>query len=167
MYILTNEPVKFSLLLAIFPFGTPKYLNNGLDNLIMHTYLDNIKEFLKPNRWKILITIILSIPFIVLLAIPNITGQYFEVLIFLFCITTYPTTLLLDMLHYGMHQIISISSLIINYYIWACIYFSFYKILTKESMSKKDFVFVLLFFLILIVSFYIAGQWFYSRTSFG
>ena len=133
----------------------------------MHSYLDNIKEFLKPNRWKILISIMLSIPCIVLLAIPNISGQYFEIVILLFCITAQPINLLLYLLYYEMHPIISISSVIINYYLWACIYFSFYKGLTKESISKKDFVFVLLFFLILIVSFFIASQWFYCVTGFG
>ena len=126
----------------------------------MHTYIDKIKEFLKPNRWKILITIILSIPFIFYLALANITEPYIKFLGVLSLITAFPSTLVMDML-YNSNPPIIISSLttLINHYIWACIYFSVYKILTRKSMNKKDIIVILIFFLILFILFYIGIIW--------
>ena len=134
-----------------------EYLNNSTGNIRAYINLDKIKEFFKPNRWKLLITIILSIPLIIFILIyPTITESYYTMcLIFLVLVTSFPSYWVLEYLSWNDMGNIKYSMVpIISYYSWSCIYFSIYKIATKKERTKIEITILFLFFLILSIIFY-------------
>ena len=148
-----------------------KYLNNMVDNIIAHITLDNIKEFFSPNRWKVLITIVLSVSsfcILYLLSTQFLSNYAFLNTLGILAIALVIPCIVIFSILFGILNdlLLLILASLTSHYIWSCVFFSIYKIVAKRKTKREKIMILFGFFLVLFLVLRALFMYTHFRMSF-